>query len=139
MSRSGYSDDWDWDQESRWANIRWRGQVASATRGKRGQQMFKDMLAAMDALPEKKLIPNYLECAEGVCALGALGKMRGIKMNSIDPDDIETVSTAFDIAYQLAREIVYMNDEGSWYDEKPEDRFTRMRNWVESQIVQEAK
>lgn len=139
MSRSGYSDDYDWDQESRWANIRWRGQVASAIRGKRGQKMFKDMLAALDALPEKKLIKNELDCTDGVCALGALGRMRGMDMSKLDPDNSDQVSAAFDIADQLAREIVYMNDEGSWYNEKPEDRFARMRQWVSGCIKDASK
>lgn len=134
MSRSGYSDDWDWDQESRWANIRWRGQVASAIRGKRGQEMFKEMLQAFDDMPVKELIKNELDCDDGVCALGALGRKRGIDMSGLDPDDSSSVAAAFNIADQLAREVVYMNDENAWYKETPQERFVRMRRWVVSNI-----
>lgn len=56
MSRSGYSDDLD-----SWSMIRWRGAVTSATRGARGQAFFREMLAALDAMPEKKLIADDLE------------------------------------------------------------------------------
>jgi hypothetical protein len=45
MSRSGYSDDLD-----PLALGRWRGRVASAMRGKRGQAFLREMLAAMDAM-----------------------------------------------------------------------------------------
>lgn len=132
MSRSNYSDDID-----QWALIRWRGAVNSATVGKRGQQFFRDLLAALDALPEKKLIANELvENSSGcVCALGALGKVRGIPMENIDPEDSDTVADAFGIADALAREVVYMNDEYGPWDETPEHRFARVRKWVERQLV----
>ena len=48
MSRSGYSDDID----DNWAHIMWRGRVASSIRGKRGQAMLRELLAALDAMPE---------------------------------------------------------------------------------------
>lgn len=135
MSRSGYSEDWDWDQESRWANIRWRGRVASASRGKRGQQMFKEMLSALDDMPVKELISNSLECPDGVCALGALARMKGIDVSKVDADDPEQVGPLFNIAIPLAQEVAYINDEGGWYNETPQERYKRVRNWVESNIT----
>lgn len=130
-SRSGYHYDLD-----HWALIKWRGQVASAIRGRRGQKMLRDLLAALDAMPEKALITHELETAEGdVCALGALGKQRGIDMSKIDAEEPDDVAAAFDIAPQLAREVVYENDEGAWRDETPETRWQRMRNWVASKII----
>ena len=134
MSRSGYSEDID-----QWALICWRGQVASAIRGKRGQKLLRDLLAALDAMPEKRLISGELMDAEGeVCALGCLGKARGIDMSTVDPDEADQVSKAFDIAPQLAREIVYENDEGRWSLESPESRFDRMRKWVVDHIKSDA-
>jgi hypothetical protein len=48
-------------------------------RGKRRQAALKEMLQALDARPEKRLIAEDLEDSSGnVCALGALGKARGI-------------------------------------------------------------
>lgn len=132
MSRSGYSDAID-----NWALIRWRGMVASAMRGKRGQKMLTDLLAALDAMPVKALIAHELKTEAGeVCALGALGVARGIDMPAIDPDESEEVAAAFDIAEPLAREIVYMNDEycDSYTVKTPEQRWSAMRNWVATKI-----
>lgn len=130
MSRSGYSDDLD-----NWALIKWRGQVASSIRGKRGQKFLKDLLQALDEMPIKELIDGELECEDGVCALGSLGQKRGIDMKELDPEEPEMVGKAFDISSQLAAEVVYENDEGSFKSENPEDRWKRMRAWVESKII----
>jgi len=131
MSRSGYTDDID----DNWQHIMYRGRVASATRGKRGQKFFRDLLAALDDLPEKKLIPNELETSDGCfCALGALGKSRGYDLKSVDPENMEAVAGMFDIADVLAREVVWENDEAGYWKETPEHRFERVRKWVASQI-----
>src|SRR5437879_4918550 len=98
MSRSGYSDDGDND----WGLICWRGAVASAIKGKRGQEFLYEMLHALAALPERKLIANDLEAEGSVCALGAVGKARGIDMKGIDPEDREKVAEVFGIAPALA-------------------------------------
>lgn len=134
MSRSGYSDDCDG-----WDLIRWRGAVASAIRSARGQAFLKEMLAALDDLPEKKLIAHELEAKGQVCAIGAVGAKRGIDMSKLNPENREGVATAFGISPALAAEIVFMNDEDGWYygQEKPEARFSRMRQWVTSQIKPE--
>ena len=167
MSRAGYCDDLDDPLE----HGRWRAQVRSATRGKRGQKLLRDLLAALDAMPEKRLVTDTLEISAeadekhaqswvklfndpsaadryrehhvktrhseyrngDVCALGALGRVRGLDMSGLDPDEPEGVAAAFDIASPLAREIVYLNDECG-YRETPEQRWERMRAWVASQI-----
>ena len=129
MSRSGYTEDVD-----TWQLIKWRGQVASAIRGKRGQRLLYELLAALDAMPAKRLIRDELIDAEGeMCALGALAKSRGIDTQSLDPEDYEAVANTFDIAHQLAQEIVYMNDEFTSL-ETPEQRWKRMRQWVSSLV-----
>jgi hypothetical protein len=101
MSRSGYSDDIDG-----WALIRWRGAVTSAIRGERGQAMLRELVQALDALPEKRLASGSLVTAEGdYCTLGALGRARGMDMAPIDPEDREAVAKAFGVAEALAAEI----------------------------------
>lgn len=130
MSRSGYNDGWDFDA---WATIRWRGAVASAIRGKRGQAFLEETLKAMAALPEHKLVANELETEGAVCALGAVGKARGIDMTGIDPEDRERVAKVFGISEALAAEIVFMNDEAT-FGETDEQRFERMRRWIESEL-----
>lgn len=129
MSRSGYSDDLDPLDLGRW-----RGRVASATRGGRGQAFFRDLLAALEAMPEKRLIAYELQQGGEVCAIGSLGARRGIDMSGLDPDDPDTVAGQFNIATCLAQEVVYMNDEGTWGSETPEQRWVRMRAWVASQL-----
>jgi hypothetical protein len=107
MSRSGYSDECDG-----WDLIRWRGAVNSAIKGKRGQAILKEMLAALDAMPIKRLGKDELVTADGdYCALGVVGNARGIDMESIDPEDSEWVAQTFGIAKALAKEIMWMNDE----------------------------
>lgn len=130
MSRSGYNDDC-----GGWALICWRGAVARAIAGKRGQAFLYEMLHAMAALPERKLIDGELEQDGAVCALGAVGKARGIDMSGIEVDDRDQVAEVFGIAPALAAEIVWMNDEAYWRgSETPEHRFERMRQWIEEQI-----
>ena len=134
MSRSGYSD--DLDNLDNWALIKWRGRVASAIRGKRGQKFLKDLLTALDEMEVKELIDGELEITEtgDVCAIGCLGKKRGIDMSKLDPEEPDDVGKAFDIAGCLAAEVFYENDEHS-YSETPEDRWERMREWVSSKLT----
>lgn len=129
MSRSGYSDDMD----NEWSYICWRGAVASSIRGKRGQQLLKDLAEAMDAMPEKKLIAEKLKSKDGHCALGVVGEKRGIKMEGINPEDAERVAAEFNIAEPLAKEIVYLNDE-ECRESSPEERWQYMRNWIKENL-----
>lgn len=133
MSRSGYVEDWDGDD---WQYALCRGRVVRAFKGKRGQALLKDMLTALDAMPEKRLIAHELETSEGaVCAIGSVGKLRGVDMSKLDPEDAEGVAGAFDIAPSMAREIVYENDEAGPHNETPEDRYARIRRWIVSEII----
>lgn len=129
MSRSGYSDDLD-----NWSMIKWRGMVASATRGKRGQKLFRELAAALDAMPEKRLIAHELKQDTEYCALGVLGAARGIDMEKLDPTESEDIGDAFNIAAPLAQEIFYQNDEWGPHGETPEQRWERMRMWVQKNI-----
>ncbi len=129
MSRSGYDECCDG-----WDLIRWRGAVASAIRGKRGQQLLKDLATALDAMPEKKLIAESLEAHDGVCALGCLGHTKAISMARLDPYDYDGIAKAFSVAPALAQEIMYINDEYRSYNTTPEQRWETVRRWVGEQI-----
>lgn len=130
MSRSGYCDDLD-----QLSLGRWRGVVASATRGRRGQALLRALLVALDAMPVKELIAHQLAAEGEVCALGALGREQGMNLGELDPDDYDAVATAFGIAPPLAREIVWVNDEaGPWRGETPAERWVRVRAWVAAQV-----
>lgn len=134
MSRSGYSD-YDGSDNPEWALIRWRGAVASAIRGRRGQAFLRELLEAMDALPEKRLIADDLIRDGEVCALGALGLARGQadSMKEVDPEDYDSIADFFGIPNALTQEIEYLNDE--FHYASPEDRFVRMRRWVIRQLI----
>ena len=141
MSRSCYN------YGGGWESIMWRGAVKAATEGKRGQALLKDLLTALDSMPKKELIAEELVSSDGeVCALGALAKARMIDTSNIDPQDYDTVSSTFNVAPALAREIVYVNDEAHFehyelvngtYElskETPNERWQRVRRWVVSKI-----
>ena len=134
MSRAGYSDDID-----HWALIRWRGQVASAMKGKRGQAFLRELIDALDAMPEKRLIAGELQEGGNVCAIGSVGARRGLDMSGLDPHDPETLSGAFGIAHQLVREIEFMNDEAVCWNETDEQRWSRMRAWAVENLKVDAK
>ncbi len=131
MSRHGYTDDCEYEPL---VFGRWRGRVASAIRGRRGQKLLCDLRDALDAMPEKRLIAESLEAEGEVCALGACGRFRSIDMSGIDPECPEQVAAVFDIAEPLAQEISYENDEGH---KTPEERWEYMRNWVDRLIKKE--
>lgn len=133
MSRSGYTD----DCEDMWAHIRWRGAVNSAIKGKRGQKLLRELIAGLDAMPEKGLIAQELEADGEYCALGVVGCGRGIDLKSIDPEDYFAVAKAFDISEALAREIVFVNDEAGYYGTTAEQRWRIVRNWAEENLIKE--
>lgn len=135
MGRSGYTD--DFGDDDRWQMIRWRGAVASAIRGKRGQAFLKEMLAAMDAMPDKRLIRSELQNVDGeVCAIGAVGKARRVVMDKLDPEEYDEIADAFGLSPALVREIEFINDD-DWRNETPERRFDRVREWVVENIAAE--
>lgn len=142
MSRCGYSDDLDPLDLGRW-----RAQVASAIRGKRGQAFLRDLLAALDAMPDKRLVEQEFETDGEVCTLGCIARARGIDMTKFDPEDElvgHDIGPALGIAHQLAREIMWENDEFYTWDPtrgrirddptEPERRWKYMRDWVARQI-----
>lgn len=159
MSRSGYGD-YDGDCESNYYLL-YPSIVRRSTKGKRGQQFFRSLVAALDALPEKRLVPNELETQAGaVCALGALGKVRGVDLTKLDPEDVGSVAETFLVSETLVREVTHVNDdefehytkrvpiywvptaEEVWdhgpvlrIPETPEARYERVLDWARSQIV----
>lgn len=151
MSRSGYIDDCE-----RWDLIRWRGQVASAIKGNRGQAFLLEMWRSMQALPSHRLTAGELENEYdgAVCAIGSVGKARGVDMSKLDPEDHDAIADAFGIPHQLAQEIMYLNDEcdrgeyvpahgptrhpwqrlSVFVPATPEKRFERMKKWIEANL-----
>ena len=138
MSRSGYSDDCNGAE----LNL-WRGAVKSAIKGKRGQAFLLETLAALDTMPEKRLITNSLhEAASGeFCTLGVVIAARGIDPAPLQDTGRYDIANALGISPALAAEIMFKNDdECSWNSRTtPERRWIRMREWVKSHIFTNEK
>ena len=129
MSRSGYSDDCE--------NIGlWRGAVARAVSGKRGQSFLREMAAALDAMPLKELIAGeVVRDSAHVCALGSVAVARGMDVTALEIYDGESVGAAFGVARALACEIANENDDaGPYSGEAPAERWQRMRRWVDGHL-----
>lgn len=128
MSRSGYSDDCE--------NVQlWRSNVERAIKGRKGQEFFKELLAALDALPAKRLIRHELVSEDGeCCALGAVALARKLDVAAVDESEPEEVAAALGIRSMLAQEVAYWNDEYRGLD-TPEERWQRMRTWVEVNLT----
>lgn len=130
MSRSGYSD------ECEYLDL-YRGNVERTIKGKRGQAFLREMAKALDEMPEKKLISGELVGESGVCAIGAVCKARGLDVRKVDEFDPHEVADLVGISTPLAAEIAYLNDDNDFYyrrHETPEERWQRMRKWVQENI-----
>jgi hypothetical protein len=149
MSRSGYKE----DNDDPLAYGRWRHAVNRSIKGRQGQAMLRELVEALDAMPDKRLYSGSFATDEGkFCALGVLGKKRGIKMDDLVDEyncDIENVAQRFGIAPAMAAEIMYINDEyavdewklvdvdGSntksvrvYNDNHPQERWQYVREWA---------
>jgi len=149
MSRAGYYGDGDGDALQ---YGQWRGQVASAIRGRRGQAFLRELREALDAMSEKRLAKAILvETAEvsaadgeppvvrvNACALGVVALRRGIDTSRIDIEDYDNIHCPFGIANAMAREIIYENDESWPHPKSDEERWRKMRWWVEYYIRRDA-
>lgn len=131
MSRHGYSEDLEQQDLAMW-----RGRVASASRGQRGQKLFVDLRNALDAMPEKRLISGDFQNVHGeCCALGCVGMARGHDMRELDPEqDNDSVAGMLDVAECLVQEVEWVNDEAAPSD--PIKRWEYVRKWVDRQIKQ---
>ena len=132
MSRSGYSDDYEFMGL-------WQGTVERSIKGKRGQAFLTAMANALEAMPEKRLIAGQLVSENGeCCAMGSVCVARSLDASSVDYEDRDQVAALFNIAPSLAAEIAYQNDDdffGYQKRETPEARWMRMRKWVEGNLV----
>jgi hypothetical protein len=126
MTRSGYSDDLDHG-----AMNCWRANVRRTINGKRGQAFLGDMLEALDAMPEKKLVSSVLVEDGACCAMGAVAVKRELDTTGVDPYDRDQVANLLKISGVMAAEIAFENDGDFRHGvETPEQRWIYMREWV---------
>ncbi len=131
MSRSGYGEDCEYPEL-------YRHNVEQTIRSKRGQSLLRELAVQMDAMPEKILIEHELVNESGqCCTLGVVFKARGIDVSTVDESEPYVVAGKLGINHMMAAEIAYMNDEYGWEVETQEQRWTRMRKWVDENLIKE--
>jgi hypothetical protein len=146
MSRINYCEDEDFNNQS----LLWEANQERAIRGRKGQAALRELEQALLALPEKKLIVDELENAQGeVCAIGALAKFKGRENPRVNwgdtpvdepladgvilPDEVQEVT--LDLAESLgvprlvALAVIYENDERA-YALDPTLRYGRLLRWT---------
>jgi hypothetical protein len=147
MSRINYCDDEDFQNQA----FLWEANQERSIKGRKGQAALRELEAALLALPEKQLIADELENAEGqVCAVGALARFKG-KENpmvgdsfgseednlTINEDKIERVTVDFaqelGVPRMVAIAIVHENDD-EWKPVTPEQRYRRVLGWTQRQL-----
>jgi hypothetical protein len=131
----------------------WQANCQRSIEGKAGQKALKELEVALLALPEKRLIADELEDAEGeVCAIGALKKHRGVDVES-DPEEMEEVGVELGMPRLVAWKVVALNDieiDGKYVEAAgptrwgipfstfipvtPEERYEQVLAWVQKQI-----
>ncbi len=122
----------------------YQGNCMRSIKGKKGQAALRELEQALLAMPDKRLIANELETADGdVCAIGALVKHRGVTPKS-DPEDMEEVGMELGMPRLVAWKVVALNDVDidSYYDPKeghcvsytPEERYehvlAQVQKWL---------
>lgn len=134
MSRFSYTEDEDFPGQF----YLWQGNCDRSMRSKKGQTELKVLREALLALPEKRLLLEALhDEKDGVCAIGAYAKHKGVDILQCDPEDAtDEVGIDAGMPKMVAWKVVEMND--LMYDrETPEERYSKMLNWVESQLLPE--
>lgn len=107
MNRSGYCEEIDDNLELG----RWRAQVASAIRGKRGQRLLLDLIQYMEAMPDKRIVREALKDDQGqMCLIGCALAARGAEFPE-NVDDYTDASFKLNVATQMIQEMFYINDQ----------------------------
>lgn len=86
----------------------------------------------MEGMEQKELIENSLEKDGQYCALGVVGKSRGIDLRRLDPDDYDHLAKVFGISAALVQEIEWINDQ--WSAKYPWMRWDYVYTWVRENI-----
>lgn len=150
MSRFTYDGDGDLPWEM------WARTMQNAVQGKRGQAILRELREALLALPQQRLIEGQIVDGGEVCALGCLaryrletngvlerggrepirsyGEFERFYRGEIDGGTCADAARAWGITFALAWRLAYANDEEGYGRETPEERWSRMLRWVESQI-----
>ena len=153
MSRSGLWEPDFTDRDDILAFGRWRAATKSALRGKRGQKFLRELLATLDAMPDKRLIEGELVTPEGeVCAVGSYLRAKSLNPEGIDYYDYDAIADVCGVNPKVIQELEYHNDAygrewvpvpnvGTHHEsmriDSPEKRWREIRSWVTGHITEE--
>ena len=141
MSRSGFHDMDEYDQDTILAMGRARGQIVSAIRGKRGQKFLRTALTALDAMEDKRLAGGTFGVGDAGCMClftsiaTETGRASAIpkRPNDDGKGTCHQLADAFNVAPILVRDLVWDNDENAPRD--PAARWQYMRDQIAAMIV----
>lgn len=145
MSRSGYI---EYEGDDPRGQALFRGRVANAIRGRRGQSLLSDLAAALEAMPDKSLLRGGLSHEGEHCSIGLALRCRGHAPSAFMPSQPigdedhayeaqeynADIADVLDVAEVLVQEIEWENDEGGAYSETPEQRHARMLRWAKHNL-----
>ncbi len=132
MSRISYSDEENYPGQFEL----WQANCRRSLQGRGGQEELRILRDALLAMPDKRLIHGSLADEDGgVCAIGAYAWHKGLDLQKFDPED-ETDSVGIEAGMPslVAWKVVEMNDIELDSHFTPEERYTKMLEWVNGQI-----
>lgn len=140
MSRSGFHEAEDWDQDTILSIGRVRGRIASATRGARGQSFLRLALKALDGMDDKRLAGGTFGVGQDgcMCLMSSIATETGRAgaFTDVALDDGENVchslADTFDVATVMVQGLVWDNDENAPFD--PAKRWQYMRDLIACRI-----
>lgn len=138
MSRVVYNDEATWLDHGRWEH-----NLRRTIKSKRGQQVLRDLRAALLALPAPRLIdgamlaPSDPGCPDDVCLLGALARSRHVRLpvevthyslRDLAPHDrwgmppdgwaidevAQWASNTLGMSWTMAWALIEVNDDAEW-------------------------
>lgn len=134
MSRISYSENEDYPGQF----DLWQANCLRSLRGRQGQEELRALREALLSLPDKRLIHGVLVDEEGdVCAVGAYARHKGLDLQTFDPEDAtDEVGIAAGMPNLVAWKVVEMNDLNLDSRVTPEQRYTKMLEWIDTQLSQ---
>lgn len=147
MSRT---DAFDGDVDEKFPAHLWDSWYSRSLKGKRGQKNLRDFIAALDAMPEKRLIADAevekhpvddereYEVA-GVCAVACFAASRGEDPRWFGGEEDSDIFTTAELgknaglSWTMAWEMARANDD-VFSDSTPEERWQKMRDWAVARL-----
>src|SRR5262245_59672680 len=142
MSRINYADEEDHPGQFEL----WQANCLRSIKGRKGQAALRELEQALLALPEKRLIADELENADGqVCAIGALVKHKNHTPKADPEYEMEAVGVEMGMPEMVAWKVVCLNDHelDTRYDRDlgrcvpitPEERYERVLQQVQKWLA----